>query len=332
MPLESMHFLMLIRTGNLFIIIETAFEPFVLWYGPGARSAADGKPHIPREPSIRVAILRAPDGSRIGDRPLVMGVVNVTPDSFSDGGLHTGEAAVEHARKLVADGADIVDVGAESTRPGSDPITAAEQVRRLELVLGPIVALGAPVSIDTMSATVARWALDIGAAMVNDVSACRTDPAMAPLVAERGCPLVLMHMLGMPKTMQLEPAYPKGVVEEVVDFLQARVQEVTEAGVAREQLILDPGIGFGKTVEHNLLLIRELGRIKSLGHPVMVGASRKWFIGQITGRPVDDRVEGSIAAAVVAVLMGADILRVHDVAGTVPAVRVAHGIRKGAWP
>jgi dihydropteroate synthase len=274
----------------------------------------------------------APDGSRIGDRPLVMGVVNVTPDSFSDGGLHMGASAVEHARKLVADGADIVDVGAESTKPGSDPVPAAEQVRRLEDVLGPIVALGVPVSIDTMSAEVARWALDQGVAMVNDVSACRADPGMAPLAAERGCPLVLMHMLGMPKTMQHEPVYPRGVVEEVVEFLEARVREVTKAGVAREQLILDPGIGFGKTVEHNLLLIRELGRIKALGSPVMVGASRKWFIGQITGRPVDDRIEGSIAAAVVAVLMGADILRVHDVAETVPAVRVAHGIRKGAWP
>ena len=290
------------------------------------------KANKPPDHPVPVSQLVAPDGSRIGDRPLVMGVVNVTPDSFSDGGLHMGEAAVGHARKLVADGADIVDVGAESTRPGSDPVPAAEQVRRLEGVLGPIVALGVPVSIDTMSATVARWALDLGVAMVNDVSACRADPGMAPLAAERGCPLVLMHMLGMPKTMQHEPAYPRGVVEEVVEFLEARVREVTKAGVAREQLVLDPGIGFGKTVEHNLLLIRELGRIKALGHPVMVGASRKWFIGQITGRPVDDRVEGSVAAAVVAVVMGADILRVHDVAETVPAVRVAHGIRKGGWP
>jgi len=294
--------------------------------------SSTANPISPRPHPLRVATLRAPDGSRIGDRPLVMGVVNVTPDSFSDGGLHMGEAAVAHARTLVADGADIVDVGAESTRPGSDPVTAAEQVRRLELVLGPIVALGAPVSIDTMSATVARWALDLGVSMVNDVSACRADPGMAPLAAERGCPLVLMHMLGMPKTMQHEPVYPRSVVEEVVGFLEARVREVTKAGVAREQLVLDPGIGFGKTVEHNLLLIRELGRIKSLGYPVMVGASRKWFIGQITGAPVDDRVEGSVAAAAVAVVMGADILRVHDVAETVSAVRVAHGIRKGGWP
>ncbi len=271
----------------------------------------------------------APDGSRVGDRPLVMGVVNVTPDSFSDGGRFMGPVAVEHAGRLVAEGADILDVGAESTRPGSEPVTAEEQVARLEGVLGDIVATGVPVSIDTTSASVARWALDRGVAMVNDVTACRFDAGMAPLVAERGCPVALMHMLGMPKTMQQDPCYPRGVVAEVVDFLRARVDAVVAAGVRREQVVVDPGIGFGKTVEHNLALIRELPRIKALGHPVMVGASRKWFIGQLTGRPVDQRLGGSVAAAALAVTLGADIVRAHDVAETVQAVRIAHAVYKG---
>ncbi len=270
--------------------------------------------------------LRAPDGAQLGERPFVMGILNVTPDSFSDGGRFSGEAAVEHARRMVAEGADVIDVGAESTRPGSDPITLEEEMARLEGVMEAVVAMGVPVSIDTTKAAVAGWALDAGAAMVNDVSACRFDPTMAPLVADRGCPVVLMHMLGMPKDMQADPRYPRGVIEEIAHFLWERVDAVGDAGVRREQVILDPGIGFGKTVRDNLVILDRLVELRELGAPLLVGASRKWFIGQVTGRPVEDRAAGSVAAAVLAVLGGADIVRVHDVAETVHAVRVVDAV------
>ncbi|MCK5251547.1 MAG: dihydropteroate synthase, partial [Thermoplasmata archaeon] len=172
----------------------------------------------------------------------------------------------------------------------------------------------------------AAWALDAGAVMVNDVSACRSDLGMAPLVADRGCALVLMHMLGMPKDMQDDPRYPRGVIEEITRFFWERMRMIEATGVGREQLILDPGIGFGKTVGHNLTILDRLVELKEMGPPLMVGASRKWFIGQVSGGDVDDRLAGSVAAAVVAVLGGADIVRVHDVAETVQAVRVAHAI------
>ncbi len=271
--------------------------------------------------------LRAPDGARLGERPFVMGILNVTPDSFSDGGQFAGDVAIEHARRMVAEGADIIDIGAESTRPGSDPISLEEEIGRLEGVLEAVVAMGVPVSIDTTKARVAEWALDAGASMVNDVSACRFDPAMAPLVAQRGCPLVLMHMLGMPRDMQDDPRYPGGVVEEIGEFLRQRLDAVAAAGVDRDQVILDPGIGFGKTVEQNLTIIRRLGTFKDLGAPLLVGASRKRFIGEITGRPVEDRVAGSLVVAVVAADHGADIVRVHDVSETVQALRMLWAVR-----
>ena len=271
--------------------------------------------------------LRAPDGSRLGDRPFVMGILNVTPDSFSDGGQFSGDVAVDHARRMVDEGADIIDIGAESTRPGSDPIALEEEIGRLEGVMEEVVAMGVPVSIDTTKARVAEWALDAGAAMVNDVSACRNDLDMAPLVAQRGCPIVLMHMLGMPKDMQDDPRYPGGVVEEITAFFGERLDAVTADGVDRDQVILDPGIGFGKTVEHNLTIVRRLGAFKELGAPLLVGASRKWFIGQITGRPVDDRLAGSLVVTAVAANHGADIVRVHDVAETVEALRMLWAIR-----
>jgi dihydropteroate synthase len=276
--------------------------------------------------------LRAPDGARLGERPFVMGILNVTPDSFSDGGQFAGEAAVEHARRMAGAGADVIDVGAESTRPGSDPVSPEEELARLEGVLGAVVATGVPVSIDTTKAEVARYALDAGAVMVNDVSACRFDPGMAPLAARRGCPLVLMHMLGMPKDMQTDPRYPGGVVEGILGFLRERVDAVVAEGVDRGQLIIDPGIGFGKTVAQNLTILQGIPDLRSLGLPVLVGASRKWFIGQVTGREVGDRLSGSLAAAAAAVVAGADIVRAHDVEETVLAVRVAHAIaRPDRW-
>jgi dihydropteroate synthase len=202
-----------------------------------------------------------------------------------------------------------------------------EEMGRLEGVLEEVVAMGVPVSIDTTKAEVARWALDAGATMVNDVSACRFDPAMAPLVAERGCPLVLMHMLGMPRDMQDDPRYPGGVVEEIGGFLRGRLDAVAAAGVDRDQVIFDPGIGFGKTVEHNLTILRRLGELRALGAPLLVGASRKWFIGEITGRPVEERTLGSVVMATIAVVHGADIVRVHDVAETVQALALLRAVR-----
>jgi dihydropteroate synthase len=270
--------------------------------------------------------LKAPDGARLGERPFVMGILNVTPDSFSDGGQFSGEDAIGHAHRMVGEGADIIDIGGESTRPGSDPIAIEEEMGRIEGVLPAVVKMAVPVSVDTTKAEVAAWALDSGAVMVNDVSACRFDPGMAPLVADHGCPLVLMHMLGMPKDMQEDPRYPRGVIEEITGFFGERIDAVAGDGVGRDQLVLDPGIGFGKTVAHNLTILERLVELRDLGTPLMVGASRKWFIGQITGRPVDDRVDGSVAAAVVAVLGGADIVRVHDVAETVRALKVTHAI------
>jgi dihydropteroate synthase len=272
--------------------------------------------------------IEAPNGSQLGDRPLVMGILNITPDSFSDGGRFSGEVAVEQARRMVDEGADIIDIGGESTRPGSDPVTTETEMSRIEPVLPAVVDMGIPVSIDTTKAEVAEWALDHGATIVNDVSACRFDDEMAPLVAGRGCPLVLMHMLGMPKDMQDDPRYPRGVIEEIAGFFRERMDVVMGAGVDSDQIILDPGIGFGKTVAHNLTILDRLVELRELGRPLMVGASRKWFIGQLTGGDVDDRLFGSVAAAIVAVMGGADIVRVHDVAETVQAVRVVHAITR----
>jgi len=276
--------------------------------------------------------LRAPDGSRLGDRPFVMGILNVTPDSFSDGGQFSGDGAIEHARRMVDEGADIIDIGGESSRPGSDPVSLEQEMDRIETVLPAVVEMGVPVSIDTTKASVAEWALDAGAVVVNDVSACRFDDEMTPLVAGRDCPLVLMHMLGMPKDMQDDPRYPRGVIEEITRFFQDRMEALGSSGVDRDQMILDPGIGFGKTVPHNLIIMDRLVEFKELGRPILIGASRKWFIGLVSGAEVDERLGGSIAAAVMAVMGGADIVRVHDVEETVQAVRVAHAVTNyGDW-
>jgi len=255
----------------------------------------------------------------------VMGIVNVTPDSFSDGGeFLSADAAVAHGRELLAAGADIVDVGGESTRPGAAEVPAEEEMKRVIPVVEALAAGGATVSIDTSKAAVAEAALDVGAAIVNDVTAL-ADPAMAPLCAERGPGVILMHMKGTPRTMQDEPVYDD-VVTDVRDFLAERLGFAVDAGIAADRVWVDPGIGFGKTVDHNLELIARLGEIAALGRPVVVGASRKTFIGRITGREVDDRLGGSIASNVLSLARGADVLRVHDVAETIEAVRVAERI------
>lgn len=258
------------------------------------------------------------------DRPLVMGILNVTPDSFSDGGVHDEpDAAVVWARAMAASGADIIDVGAESTRPGSAPVTSAEEIARALPVVAKLAQDAAvPVSIDTRHADVARACLAAGASILNDVAGFR-DPAMVEVAAGCDAGLVVMHMLGEPGTMQDHPRYDD-VVAEVREWLLDRALALEDAGVARERIALDPGIGFGKTLEHNIALLRALPGLAGFGYPVLVGASRKRFIGALTGVEVPaDRLGGSIAAAVWAVEHGAVIVRVHDVADTAQALRVA---------
>ncbi|MDI6831543.1 MAG: dihydropteroate synthase [Actinomycetota bacterium] len=260
-------------------------------------------------------------------RTLVMGVVNVTPDSFSDGGLfHDPRAAVEHALRLEEEGADILDIGGESTRPGSDFVTLDEELRRVMPVLEGIMdRVGIPVSIDTTKAEVARQALAAGCAMVNDISAMRLDPEMPGLVADKGVPVCLMHMRGMPKDMQVDPRYDD-VVGEIAAFLRERAQAAVEAGVDPSTILVDPGIGFGKTLEHNLEILRRLGEFRSLGYPILLGTSRKSFIGRILDLPEDQRVEGTAASVALGIAGGADIVRVHDVREMARVVRVTDAI------
>ena len=256
----------------------------------------------------------------------LMGIVNVTPDSFSDGGLYLdAERAIEHARGLLAEGADLLDVGGESTRPGAQAVSAEEELERIGPVLEGLRGVDAPISIDTSKAAVAEPALDAGARIVNDVTALRSDPDLAALCGHRGCGVVLMHMKGTPRTMQAEPSY-EDVVDEVKDFLAERLQFAIAEGIAEERIWVDPGIGFGKTLQHNLELLRRLGELHALGRPIVVGTSRKSFIGRLTGRGVDDRLGGTIASNVLALRAGADVLRVHDVTEVGQAVRVADAI------
>jgi dihydropteroate synthase len=257
--------------------------------------------------------------------PKLMGVVNVTPDSFSDGGLYLdADAAIAHAEELARDGAEILDVGGESTRPGAEAVSAEDELARVEPVVRGLAG-AATVSIDTSKLSVAEAALDVGASIVNDVTALRHDPEIAGLCAERGAGLVLMHMQGEPRTMQANPVY-EDVVEEVKAFLAERLEVAVAAGVAEERVWLDPGIGFGKTLEHNLELLRRLGELRELGRPLVVGTSRKSFLGKIDGSAVDDRLGGTLASSVLAAAEGADVLRVHDVAEAAQAVKVASAI------
>ena len=266
------------------------------------------------------------------DRPpvvQVMGIVNVTPDSFSDGGRHHDpDAALAHARRLIADGADWLDVGGESTRPGSEPVSAADEIARVVPLIRAVRAESAiPISIDTMKPAVARAAVEAGANMWNDVAALGYAPDSLATAAELGCEVALMHMQGEPKTMQHEPRYDD-VVAEVADFLLARAEAAMAAGVARERIWLDPGIGFGKhSIRHNLPLMAQMDRIVALGFPVLLGVSRKRFIAAIDGDvPPDRRLGGSLAAALAGVAAGVAMVRVHDVRETVQAVRVWRAI------
>lgn len=264
-------------------------------------------------------------------RPSVVGIVNVTPDSFSDGGLFLDpRAAVEQARRLKAEGAAFVDVGGESTRPGSEGTGVDEELRRV-LPVVEAVAGEIPVSIDTSKAEVARRALALGAVMVNDVTALRSDPELAGVVAESGAYLCLMHMLGEPRTMQTDPRYDD-VVSEVARFLEERLEVAVAAGVPEERICLDPGIGFGKTVEHNLELLGRLDELVALGRPIMIGASRKRFLGRILGDPdaVTGPVSAGVATTVLAYERGASLFRVHDVREHVEALVAARAVERAA--
>jgi dihydropteroate synthase len=256
----------------------------------------------------------------------LMGVVNVTPDSFSDGGLYLDpEAAIAHGAELARAGAEILDVGGESTRPGAEEVGAEEELRRVGPVVAALAAGEAAVSIDTSKASVAEAALGAGAEIVNDVTALRGDAEMAALCADRGATVVLMHMAGSPRTMQQNPAYGD-VVEEVKAFLAERMDTALAAGIAEERIWLDPGIGFGKTAEHNLELLRRLAELRELGRPLVVGTSRKSFIGKLDGSGASERLGGTIASSVLAAAEGAEVLRVHDVAELGQAMAVAAAI------
>jgi dihydropteroate synthase len=256
----------------------------------------------------------------------LMGVVNVTPDSFSDGGLYSDpEAAIAHGRELATAGAEILDVGGESTRPGAEPVDAEEELRRVVPVVRGLGEVGSRISVDTSKAPVADAALEAGAEIVNDVTALRGDPAMASVCAERGATVVLMHMLGEPRTMQDDPRYGD-VVNEVKAFLAERLAAAVAAGIAAEKVWLDPGIGFGKTAAHNMELLRRLGELRELGRPLVIGTSRKSFIGKVDGSAAGERLGGTIASSVLAAAEGADVLRVHDVAEVRQALAVATAI------
>jgi len=263
------------------------------------------------------------------DRPLIMGVVNVTPDSFFDGGRYwDAEAAVAHAVRLVEEGADLLDVGAESTRPGADVVNEAEERRRaIPVVTAVAKAVTVPISIDTSKAAVARAALDAGAVLVNDVTALRGDPAMVDAVARTGAGIVLMHMQGTPRTMQQAPRYDD-VVEDISTFFEERIRFALAHGIVRRQIILDPGIGFGKLLIHNLTLLAQLHRFIQFECPVLVGVSQKAFLGQVVNRPVQERQWATAAAVAMAVDRGAGILRVHDVRAMKDVVQVAAAISR----
>lgn len=267
----------------------------------------------------------------LGKRTCIMGIVNVTPDSFSDGGRFLScEDAVAHGEKLVADGADIIDIGGESTRPFSDPVSAKEEIKRVVPVIGQLAKrVSVPISIDTTKVEVAKRALEAGASIINDVGALRLDPDMASVAAKFGVPIIVMHMLGIPKTMQVSPEYDN-LIDEIKSFLSDAIDRAEKSGIPRTKVIIDPGIGFGKTVEHNLLLIKQLNEFSDLDAPVLIGPSRKTFIRKILKdktskdiRPDLQIVEnGTQACVAAAILYGAHIVRVHNVANTCATAKI----------
>ena len=273
----------------------------------------------------------------LGRRALVMGILNVTPDSFSDGGRYpTEEDAVARALEMVREGADLIDVGGESTRPagpygeGAEAVSIDEEIRRTVPVIERLARrVETPLSIDTTKAEVARCAVQAGASLVNDISALRFDPAMGTIVAEAGVPVILMHMKGTPKTMQRAPTY-RDLIGEIRNFLSERASAALDAGIAREQIVIDPGLGFGKQIRHNFEIVARLGEFGTLGYPLLVGPSRKGFVGAALKLPPEARLEGTLAALALCVAGGAHILRVHDVGAAVRALAVADAVMRYA--
>jgi len=264
----------------------------------------------------------------IKKRTLVMGILNVTPDSFSDGGAYLDpDAAVSKGIEMAEQGADIIDVGGESTRPGAEPVEIEEEIRRVVPVIKHLaVHISIPISIDTYHSETAAAALDSGASIINDISGMTFDAEMKSLAAERQCPIILMHIKGTPQNMQKNPHY-QNVVEEITAWLKARIEDAENAGIDRRLIIIDPGIGFGKTVEHNLEILHKLSSFKALGRPILVGVSRKRLIGEILGGlPVEERLEGTASAVAISIANGANIVRVHDVKEMVRVVKVADAI------
>jgi len=268
-----------------------------------------------------------------GDIPRLMGIVNVTPDSFSDGGQWVSTmAAVEHALALAEQGADVLDIGGESTRPGAEPVSGAVELQRVIPVIEQLVRqTDVPLSIDTTKAEVAAQALAAGASIVNDISAATADPRMPEVCASSNCGIILMHMQGTPQTMQIDPRY-QDVVQEVSDYLEARRRAFHALGVADERLLLDPGIGFGKTARHNLQLLRNIPRLQASGRPVLIGHSRKGFLKKLVGRNIDERLAGTIGVSIALAEQQVDMLRVHDISAVRDALRAWQQIRSDAMP
>lgn len=260
--------------------------------------------------------------------PRIMGILNVTEDSFYDGGRFSDfSRARDQARRLVEEGADIIDIGGESTRPGSDPVPEEEEIKRVVPLIESLSGrIPVPISIDTYKAAVARKALEAGAEMVNDISALSFDPGLVEVIAETGAPVVLMHTLDRPKVMQSNPVY-QDVIGDISDSLRASIQKAEEHGIDPGRIVVDPGIGFGKTVDHNLIILKRLAEFRKLGKPILIGPSRKSFIGKVLDEPVEDRLEGTLAAVALAAWQGADIIRVHDVRAAKKVSRMVSAVK-----
>lgn len=279
------------------------------------------------------AISKGPFSLEFGKKTYIMGILNVTPDSFSDGGRYTKlDEALRHAEDMVRDGADIIDIGGESTRPGAEEVSEEEEILRVVPIIERLAQkIGVPISVDTYKAHVASESLEAGAWLINDISGFTMDPEMLGLIAEKDCPAVITHIKGTPRNMQKNPVY-QDVIKEVMDFLKQQVEKVVEAGARRENMILDPGFGFGKTVEHNLELIRRLDDFKSMGLPILMGTSRKSTIGTLLGGvPPLERVNGTAATVALSIANGADIVRVHDVKQMAEVAKISDAIVRGIY-
>ncbi|MBI3353678.1 MAG: dihydropteroate synthase [Nitrospirae bacterium] len=263
-------------------------------------------------------------------RPYIMGILNVTPDSFSDGGLYLNiEKAVEHARRMAAEGADIIDIGGESSRPGAGSVSLNEELKRVIPVIEALSRkIDVPISIDTYKAEAARQSLNAGASIINDISGLRFDPMMVKVAAEANAPVIIMHMKGIPRDMQKRPLY-KDVVKEIISFFKERISYAIKNGIKKNKIIIDPGIGFGKTVRHNLEIIKRLGEFRSLGVPILLGPSRKSFIGRILDAAPEKRMEGTAAVVAIGIANGANIVRVHDVKAMADVAKATDAIMRG---